>query len=388
MKVPLNYSLRNLWARKLTTALTAGGMALVVFVFAAVLMLDEGLKTTLVATGSYDNVLIVRKGSGSEVQSGVERAQAAIVQSRPEVALGEGGVAVVSKEVVVLISLNKRGTEKPSNVVIRGVSPMGVSMRSQIKLVEGRMFEPGRDEVVAGRAIAQRFGGAGLGETVRFGGRDWTVVGVFDAGKSGFDSEIWGDVDQLMPAFRRPVYSSVLLKLADVGGFETLRGALENDPRLQLDVKREIQYYAEQSEVLSKFISYLGITLSIIFSIGAVIGATITMYAAVANRTAEIGTLRALGFRKWSVLIAFVAEAMGLSLVGGLAGVALASLMQLYTVSTLNWQSFAELAFAFTLTPGIIAKSLVFALIMGLVGGVFPAARAARMNIVNALRAA
>lgn len=389
MSIPLIYSLRNLWARKLTTALTAGGMALVVFVFAAVLMLDEGLKKTLVATGSYDNVLIVRKGSGSEVQSGVERHQAAIIQSRPEVALGAGGVAMVSKEVVVLISLNKRGTDdKPANVVIRGVSAMGLSMRPQVRLVEGRMFQPGRDEVVAGRAISQRFGGAGLGETVRFGGRDWTVVGVFDAGRSGFDSEIWGDVDQLMPAFRRPVYSSVLLKLADVGGFDALRQALENDPRLQLDVKREIQYYAEQSEVLSKFISYLGITLSIIFSIGAVIGAAITMYAAVANRTAEIGTLRALGFRKWAVLAVFVVEAIGLSLVGGIAGLALASLMQLYTVSTLNWQSFAELAFAFALTPAIVAKSLVFSLVMGLVGGVFPAARAARMNIVNALRAA
>jgi ABC-type antimicrobial peptide transport system permease subunit len=389
MSIPLSYSLRNLWARKLTTVLTAGGMALVVFVFAAVLMLDEGLKKTLVATGSYDNVLIVRKGSGSEVQSGVERNQAAIVESRPEVALGAGGAAMVSKEVVVLISLNKRGTDdKPANVVIRGVSSMGLSMRPQVRLVEGRMFQPGRDEVVAGRAISQRFGGAGLGEKVRFGGRDWTVVGVFDAGKSGFDSEIWGDVDQLMPAFRRPVYSSVLLKLADAGDFDRLREALEGDPRVHLDVKREIQYYAEQSEVLSKFISYLGITLSIIFSIGAIIGATITMYAAVANRTSEIGTLRALGFRKGAVLAAFVAEAMGLSLVGGIAGVGLASLMQLYTVSTLNWQSFAELAFAFTLTPAIVAKSLGFALVMGIVGGVFPAARAARMNIVNALRAA
>lgn len=388
MKIPLAYSIRNLWARRLTTALTAGGMALVVFVFAAVLMLDAGLKKTLVATGAYDNVLAVRKGSGSEVQSGVERTQAAIVESQPQVALGAGGVAMVSKEAVVLISLSKRGTDKPSNVVIRGVSEMGVVLRPQVKLIEGRMFRPGRDEVVAGRSIAERFSGAGLGETVRFGGRDWTVVGVFDAGKTGFDSEIWGDVDQLMPAFRRPAYSSMVLKLRDAGEFEALRRTVEDDPRVKLEVKRETQYYADQSEALSKFISYLGITLSIIFSIGAVIGATITMYAAVANRTSEIGTLRALGFHKWAVLAAFMVEALGLSLVGGIAGVALASLMQLYTISTMNWQSFAELAFTFTLTPGIVAKSLGFSLAMGLIGGAFPAARAARMNIVNALRAA
>lgn len=390
MTVPFSYSLRNLWARKLTTALTAGGMALVVFVYAAVLMLDAGLKRTLVDTGSYDNVVVVRKGSGSEVQSGVERLQAAIVESQPQVALDAQGRRLVSKEAVVLISLNKRGAQggKPSNVVIRGVSEVGLVLRPQIRLVQGRMFWPGADEVIAGRSVAQRFAGAGLGETVRFGGREWRVAGVFDAGNSGFDSEIWGDVDQLMPAFRRPVYSSMLLRLADPAGFDALAKAVEDDPRVKLDVKREVQYYADQSEALSRFIRYLGITLSVIFSIGAVIGAMITMYAAVASRTAEIGTLRALGFRRSAVLAAFLAESLFLSLLGGIAGVALASTMQLYTVSTMNWQSFGELAFSFTLTPGIVAQSLGFALVMGLAGGVLPAARAARMNIVTALRAA
>lgn len=195
MRIPLAYSIRNLWTRKLTTALTAGGMALVVFVFAAVLMLDEGLQKTLVETGSYDNVVVIRKGSGTEVQSGVERAQAAVVESRPEVALGAGGVPLVSKEAVVLISLDKRGTGKPSNVIIRGVGPQAPALRPQVRLVAGRMFRPGAAEVVAGRSIAERFEGAGLGETLRFGARDWTVVGLFDAGGSGFDSEIWGDVD-------------------------------------------------------------------------------------------------------------------------------------------------------------------------------------------------
>lgn len=388
MRIPLAYSLRNLGTRKLTTALTAGGMALVVFVFAAVMMLDEGLKKTLVDTGSYDNVVVIRKGSGSEVQSGVERLQAAIVESQPQVALGPAGARMVSKELVVLIALGKRGSDKPANVVIRGVTPMGLVLRPQVRIVQGRMFRPGSDEVIAGRSIAERFSGAGLGETVRFGGRAWTVVGVFDAGRTAFDSEIWGDVDQLMPAFRRPVYSSVLLKLASPAEFDDLYRAVDDDPRVKLDVKRETQYYADQSEALSKFISYLGLTLSVIFSIGAIIGAMITMYAAVANRTAEIGTLRAIGFRRSAVLSAFLAESLFLSLLGGVLGVLLASTMQLYTISTMNWQSFAELAFSFTLTPQIAAKSLGFALVMGLVGGVLPAARAARMNIVNALRAA
>jgi ABC-type lipoprotein release transport system permease subunit len=388
MPIPLSYSLRNLWTRKLTALLTAGGMALVVFVFAAVLMLDEGLKKTLVETGSYDNVVVIRRGSGTEVQSGVERLQAAIVESQPQVALGEGGRRLVSKETVVLISLNKRGTDKPSNVIIRGLSPNGTALRPQVRLAQGRMFRPGSAEVIAGRSVAERFEGAGLGETVRFGGRDWTVVGVFDAGRSGFDSEIWGDADQLMPAFRRPVYSSLLVKLASPDQFDALRQAVEDDPRIKLEVKRETQFYADQSEALSRFIRYLGITLSVIFSVGAVIGAMITMYAAVANRTAEIGTLRAIGFRRSSVLAAFLAESLALALLGGLLGLALASTMQLYTVSTLNWQSFAELAFSFTLTPQIVVKSLGFALLMGLVGGVLPAARAARMNIVSALRAA
>lgn len=388
MQIPLTYSLRNLRTRKLTTALTAGGMALVVFVFAAVLMLDEGLRKTLVETGSTDNVVVIRKGSESEVQSGLERDKAAIVESQPQIALGAGGVRMASKESVVLITLIKRDTVKPANVVIRGVSPMGQALRPQVKIVAGRLFRPGSSEVIAGRAIAERFEGAGLGETVRFGGREWTVVGIFDAGKSGFDSEIWGDVDQLMPAFRRPVYSSMLFKLAGPDQFDALKQTVDDDPRLKLEVKRETQYYADQSEVLSKFIRILGLTLSVIFSIGAVIGAMITMYAAVASRTAEIGTLRALGFRRASVLAAFLIESLFLSLIGGAVGLFLASFMQMFTVSTMNWQSWNELAFTFTLNPEIVVKSLLFALAMGLTGGFLPALRAARLGIVDALRAA
>jgi putative ABC transport system permease protein len=387
MQVPLSYSLRNLWTRKLTTALTAGGMALVVFVFATVLMLDEGLKKTLVDTGQPDNVVVTRRAAGTEVQSGVERAAAAVVESLPQVALGEGGARQVSKELVVLISLNKRDSDKPANVIIRGVAPMGLTLRPQVKIVAGRMFRSGSNEIVAGRSIAERFAHSGLGESVRFGGREWVVVGLFDAAKSGFDSEIWGDVDQLMPAFRRPVYSSLIFRLNDAGQFDAVKSAIEGDQRLTLEAKRETQFYADQSEALSTFIRILGMSLSVIFSIGAVIGAMITMYAAVANRTGEIGTLRALGFRKRSILTAFLLESLFLALLGGLLGLCLASFMQLLTISTMNWQSFAELAFSFTLTAAIIAKSLGFALLMGLIGGFLPALRAARLNIVDALRA-
>jgi ABC-type antimicrobial peptide transport system permease subunit len=250
------------------------------------------------------------------------------------------------------------------------------------------MFRPGSTEIVAGRSIAERFAGTGLGERLRFGGRDWTVVGTFDAGGSGFDSEIWGDVDQMMQSFRRQAYSSVVARLADPAAFEPLKRRLEADVRLTVDVKRERQFYEEQSAALSSFISILGMTLSVIFSLGAVIGAAITMYGAVANRTGEIGALRALGFRRRAILAAFLAEALLLAALGWGLGLGLASLMQLVHISTMNWQSFSELAFSFTLTPKIVVQSLVFAAVMGLAGGVLPALRAARLKIVDALRAA
>lgn len=384
--IPLSYSLRNLWARRLTTLLTAGGMALVVFVFATVLMLGQGLRETLVDTGRADNVVVIRKGSETEVQSVVERNQAALVESLPQIVRGAGGQPLVSKETVVLITLAKRSGGKPANVIIRGVGEAGMVLRPQLQIVEGRMFRPGSEEIVVGSGISGRFRGVGLGEAVRFGGREWRVVGIFDAGRSGFDSEIWGDVEQLLQTFRRQAFSSLLFRLADPARFEDVRRHLDGDPRLLLEAKPERTFYADQSALLANFIRILGLTLSVIFSVGAIIGATITMYAAVASRTAEIGTLRALGFRRSSVLLAFLMESLLLSLLGGLAGLAAASLMQLFTISTMNWQSFSELAFSFRLTPAIAVRTLLFALGMGLIGGVMPALRAARMSIVSALR--
>lgn len=387
MGIPYSYSFRNLWTRRLTTILTASGMGLVVFVFAATLMLAEGLRQTLVQTGSPDNVVVIRKSANSEVQSGVERAQAALVESQPEVAIGPDGQPLVAKELVVLINLQKRGTAKPANVVIRGITATSLKLRPAIRLKEGRMPRPGSAEVMTGASIARRFSHCGLGETLRFGMRDWRVVGVFDAGSTGFSSEIWGDAEQMMQSFRRPVYSSVIFRLRDTTGFDRFKARIESDPRLTVEAKRETRYYLDQSEAMTKFLGILGMVLTSVFSIGAVIGATITMYSAVANRVTEIGTLRALGFQRWSILSAFVLESLFLGLCGGLLGIFAASFLQLVTISTMNWQSFSELAFSFALTFSIVVQCLIFALVMGFVGGALPALRAARMNIVEALRA-
>ncbi|MGH8850897.1 MAG: ABC transporter permease [Casimicrobiaceae bacterium] len=388
MTIPAAYVVRNLGARRVTTLLTAGGMALVVYVFATVLMLSAGLEATLVATGQDDNVIVIRRGSQTEVQSFVDRSQAGIVESMPEVAIGADGRPLLSKEPVVLINLPKRNTAKPANVVIRGVSPTGLQLRAQVRLREGRMFRPGTSEIVAGHAIATGFRGAALGDTLHFAQRDWKVVGVFDAGRTGFDSEIWGDAEQMLQAFRRTGFSALIFRLTDSGRFDAAKAAIESDQRLTLEAKRETRFYADQSEAMSKFIRYLGTTISVIFSIGAIIGAMITMYASVASRTAEIGTLRALGFSRAAVLAAFLGEALLLGFLGGVAGLAGASFMQALSISTTNFQTFAELAFRFVMTPAIVAVSLSFALLMGFIGGVLPAARAARLSIVDALRSA
>jgi ABC-type lipoprotein release transport system permease subunit len=382
----LAYSLRNLLARRATALITAGGMALVVFVFAATVMLAEGLERTLVDTGSHQNAIVIRRSSETEVQSGVEREQAAIVESQPEVAFGDRGERLVAKELVVLVVMPKRSTGSRTNVVIRGVGATSFALRPQIRVTVGRLPRPGSGEVMVGEAVARGFRGAALGDSLRFAGRVWPIVGVFAAGNTGFASEVWGDVDQLMQAFRRPVFSSVVLRLGDPGALPALKSRTEGDPRLTLEVWREPEYYRKQSEMLATFLRYLGVSLSAIFSVGAVVGAMITMHAAVASRTAEIGTLRALGFGRPAVLAAFLVESAALGLVGGLLGVATASVLQWVRVSTTNFQTFAELAFQFTLSPAVAIEALAFAVAMGLAGGLLPAVRAARLGVVDALR--
>jgi ABC-type antimicrobial peptide transport system permease subunit len=387
MKIPFSYSFRNLWTRRLTTTLTLLGVALVVFVFVASLMLSEGLRQTLVSTGVDNNAIIIRRSSQAEVQSAVGREEANIIKTQPEVATNSEGKPWVTSDVVVLISLPKRDTNEPTNVVVRGVSPEGLELRSQqVKLVSGRMFGTGLQELIVGKSIQQRFQNCDINGTLRMGGADWKIVGIFDGGRTGFDSEIWGDVEVIMPAWRRSAFSSVTVRLRDPNAFEGLKQRLENDQRMVVDVKREKQYYDEQSKFMSIFINVLGTVVTFIFSFGAMIGAMITMYAAVSNRTQEIGTMRALGFRRRSVLGAFLVESVFLGVIGGIAGIALSSLLQFLTISTTNWNTFSELAFSFELSPTIVSQALIFSVLMGLVGGFLPAVRASRLKIVEALR--
>ncbi len=386
MPIPLSYSYRNLLARRLTSFLTAAGMALVVFVFAAALMLTAGLRQTLVATGSYDNAVILRAGSETEVQSAIDRSQSGIISSQPEVAMGPEGPLVAS-EAIVLINLPKRGTNNPANVMIRGVQPASFALRREVKLAEGRWFRPGSNELVAGAQVARRFQGAGLGETLRFAMRTWRIVGVFDAGNTGFSSEIWGDVEQLLQAFRRTVFSSVIMRLKDPLAFEGLKARLEADPRLPVQVRREVEFYEAQSKRLADFIRILGMVLTGIFGLGAVLGAMVTMYAQVGARIGEIGTMRALGFPRRDILLAFLLEAALLGAAGWAIGLIPASLLNFYTLSTVNWSSFAEISFRFSLTPSIVLQSLAFGVGMGLLGGLLPAFKAARLPVLDALRA-
>jgi putative ABC transport system permease protein len=385
MAVPLSYSFRNLWTRRLTTFLTASGMALVVFVFATILMLAEGLQKTLVTTGSYDNVVVLRKGSTSEVDSGIERDKASVVETLPQIATNEKGDPLIAKEVVILITLPKKQGGS-SNVTIRGIGINSLRLRPQVKLIDGRMPRPGSPEMVAGLNLARRFTGLTVGSNMRCGLTNWRIVGIMDAGNTAFSSEIWADADQVMQAFRRPVYSSIIFTLDAVDQFDAAKAIIEEDPRLSLQSKQETKFYLDQSEIMAKFLKILGVSLTIIFSLGAIIGAMITMYSAVANRTNEIGTLRVLGFQRRAILLSFLMESLFLGIIGGCFGLFFASFMQLITISTLNFQTFSELAFKFALTPSIIYQSFAFSLIMGVLGGMLPALRASRMNIVESLR--
>jgi putative ABC transport system permease protein len=388
MRIPFSYVWRSLWARRLTTALTVGGVALVVFVFAGVLMLARGLEATLVETGSPDNVIVLRRSATSELSSQLDRATADALEAESGVGRATDGRPLLSREVMLIINLYKKKSGALGNVSTRGVSPRALELRHGTRIIQGRPFQFGTHEVVVGKSIAAQFKGVNLGAELAFAGDRWTIVGITDAGGTGFDSEIWGDVDQFMQAAGRPVYSSLTFRLIDPGQFDQLKTRLQADPRFQsIELKHEREYYREQSQTLAKFIRILGLVVTTIFSFGAMIGAMITMYAAVANRTVEVGTLRALGFRRRSVLGAFLVESVLLALVGGALGVALAALLSFARISVVNFQSFSEIGFGFALSPGVITGALIFAVLMGVVGGFLPAVRAARLNIVNALRA-
>ena len=297
--------------------MTAGGMALVTFVFAAVLMLAEGLEQTLIDTGSPDNAVVLRGSAETEVSSVIDRISADIIVVQPEVQQDSVGNFVAAKETVVLVTLPKTKSDNPTNVVVRGVGPQSMNLRPQVKLIAGRNIRPGSREVIAGKNIAAGIKGGILGGILHFAVSQWRIVGIFDAGRTAFNSELWADADQLMSAFRRNSYSVVIVKVPGKRAMASLKQRLESDPRLSVQVKREISFYREQSEVMAKFIRILGLAMTIFFSIGAILGAMVTMYTAVANRTVEIGTLRALGFRKASILTAFLTESLILGFFGG-----------------------------------------------------------------------
>ncbi len=389
MFIPLSYNVRSLFVRKTTTIATALGIALVVFVLASSLMLANGIKQTLVSTGADDRAMVIRKGSDAELASSIENPTVGIIKSAPGVKK-EGTTPLGAGEVVVVIAQEKLGTDgKVSNVQVRGVEPMSYKLRGELDIIAGRPAQPGTDEVVIGKALRGRYQGLELGQSFELKkNRPVQVVGVFDAGGSGFDSEVWCDIDTLRSTFgREGLVSSVLVQLESPTKFDAFRAAMEHDKQLGLQAYRESEYYEKQSEGTSIFISAIGILVSLFFSIGAMIGATITMYAAVSQRSREIGTLQALGFSRFSVLVAFLFEAIVLALIGGVLG-ALASLgMGAVKFSMMNFATWQEVTFSFTPTVGIIVGSAVAGMVMGLIGGFFPAIRAARTKPIAAMRA-
>lgn len=381
-----NYNVRSMLARKATAAMTAMGIAMVVAVFVMTLAIAQGFRSTLVDSGSPQNAIVLRRGATSENVSAVLRRQLPLIESLPQVARGGDGQALASPELVVIISLPRLSDLQPANVPVRGVGPMAFQVRDTLKMAEGRRFTPGMREINVGRLATGRFGGLTLGSDVKFGGATWKVVGVFTAEDAVFESEVWGDVDLMIPAFQRNEYQSVTVKLTDPSAFESFEAALAGDPRLDLRPQREQEYYAGQSETMTTVIRVFGAFVTLILSIGAMFGAMNTMYAAVAYRTREIGTLRALGFSRARIVTAFLTESVALALVGGLVGCLLALPVHGLSTGTTNMASFSEVAFKFRITPALLAGGLGFAALMGAAGGLLPALRAARIPIARALR--
>lgn len=387
-RIPLSYNLRSLAVRKATTAATAGGVALVVFVFASVNMLTEGIHDTLSKTGSRDVAIVMSKGADAELSSNVDLQFVGLVQAQQQVARREGDAPDAVAEMVGVLALEKLGTDGISNVLIRGTSDDVWAFRSAARIVRGRKARPGSDEVVVGRGIAGRFRGTDLGGQIEVrANRSLQVVGVFEDDGSSFESEMWADTETVRTAFgREGLVSAVRVRLNSEDSYEAFRRAIEGNRQLSLMVLRETEYYEKQSENMALFLGVMGYIIAFFFSVGAMIGAMITMYAAVANRTREIGVLRALGFSRFSILSSFLFEAVMLSLIGGVVG-ALASLATgLIEFPIVNFASFSETVFRFVPTPLILVRAMIFAGVMGLFGGFFPAIRAARVRVLDALR--
>ncbi len=380
-------NLRNLPQRVASSVVAVIGVAAVVLVFAAVLSMAKGFERTMVAAGSEDTAIIMRSGSTSELNSGLSNEQVLIVGEAPGV-LRDGDRAVMSAELYVIVDLKKRTSKTDANVPFRGVQAGAFDVRRDVRLVEGRMFEEGRNEIIVGRSAQQEFLGLATGSAIRFGQSEWRVVGVFEAGGSVSESELWTDVRVLQGAYRRGnSFQSVRVKLQDADSLAQLQTVLEADPRIDADVMTEREYYSAQAEPLSQFIRTIGYPLTVLMGIGAVFGALNSMYSSVSVRGKEIATLRALGFGPFPVLVSTIVESTLLALVGGLIGGVIAYLVfNGFQVSTLNGASFSQVVFDFAVTPDLLLDGLEAALIIGVVGGFFPAVRAARLPVAQALR--
>jgi putative ABC transport system permease protein len=387
MKIPLTYNLRSVRQRPVSTALTALGIGLVVAVFIGMLALANGFAAALTRTGSEQNVLVLRKGADSEMSSGLDRDAVAALTSSPHVARGADGRALASPEVYVVIPLGRAGdTTQLANVVVRGVSEQAWQVRANVALLEGTRPATGKNEICVGQRLVGRFPGTGIGETMHFAGRPWTVTCHFAAGGSAFESEIWGENEQIMPAMRREGFQSLAFRLADPASFDEAKRLLEGDKRVTVDVYRESAFYAKQSELLGRILRILAIMITSIMAVGAVFGAVNTMYAAVDSRRPEIAVLLTLGFRPRSILASFLTESAVIAAAGGVIGCLLALPMNGIVTSTTNWASFSEIAFSFLITPALLLAGMVFAVVMGMLGGFFPARRASRVPVAQAIR--
>ena len=387
MAIPIIYNLRSVKARWTSAIVAVVGIAGTVGVFVAMLSLARGFKATLVSSGSPDNAIVMRAGATSEMTGGVGIDTVKIIQDKPGIALSADG-PLMTPEIVLVAPIPLISTGTDANVEVRGVSKNVLEIRRNIKILQGRMFTPGLYEIVVGKNANVSYAGLILGNTISLGSAHWKIVGIFDAGGSSFDSEIWGDAHLIGPAYNRPdtFFQSVTVHLASRDTFQRLKDAATADPRLNVDVTREIDYYAKQSNRLTTLITVLGGIVAAIMAIGAVFGALNTMYSAVAERGREIATMRALGFGGPSVVFSFVIEALLIAFVGGLIGCLAVIPLNGLTTGAMNLQTFSHVAFAFKITPELLVRGVVFALVMGLIGGFLPAVRAAQLPVATALR--
>ncbi|HEV3220631.1 MAG TPA: ABC transporter permease [Candidatus Acidoferrales bacterium] len=388
MAIPVIYNLRSVRVRWTSSVVAVVGIAGTVGVFVAILAIAIGFRSTLVSSGSPSNALILRAGSNTEMVGAVSLDQVHIIEGEPGIVRDAKG-PVVSPEVVVIAPFPLISTGTDANVQVRGVSARALDVRDSVHVLPGgRFFTPGLDELVVGKNAVRTYAGLNLGSTVQMAGINWKVVGIFDAGGSSFDSEVWCDATLLDQAYNRApnVFQSVTVRLPSASDFPKFKDSLTSDPQLTVSVDREIDYYSKQSQGLTDFIVVIGTGIALVMGVGAIVGALNTMYSAVSERSREIATMRALGFGAGSVVISFMIESLLIAAIGGVVGCLAVLPLNGLTTSTLNFQTFSSIAFAFRVTPVLLAGGMIFALLMGLVGGTPPAFRAARRPITSALR--